>query len=165
MKHSVGMTFWTLALSLLMGGCFNPPAEPRPLVIARFLIEASATQAAIPVTLPVSGVKVRVIPKPVLTEFDILSVAEAQVDMGRCMLFRVTAPAARDLYRLTASQVGRRLVLVLNGQPVGARVIDRPVEGGMLFIFLELPAVALPQLADDLNYTAGKIQQEAAHKG
>jgi len=165
MKHCAAITFLSLALSLLMGGCASPPADSRPLVIARFLIEANASQAAIPVTLPVSGVRVRIIPKPVLTEFDILSVAEAQVDMGRCMLFRVTAPAARDLYRLTASQVGRRLVLVLNGQPVGARVIERPLEAGMLFIFLELPDAALPQLADDLNYTAGKILQEAARKG
>jgi hypothetical protein len=151
-----------LCFSMLMGGCVHQPLETHALVIARFLIEADATQTAIQVTLPLSGVAIRVAPKPVITEFDITSVAEAQVDLGRCVLFRLSNSAARDLYRLTATNIGQRLVLVLNGQPVGARVVDRPIEGGMLFIFLELPDETLGQLVDDLNFTTGKVQEEVA---
>lgn len=165
MKCSALFSILLLVLGLVASGCSNPPTDPRPLVIARFLVEEEATQDAIRVTLPLSGVAVRVNPKPVITEFDIVSVAEAQVDLGRCLLFRFSSPAARDLYRLTATNIGRRLVLVLNGQPVGARVVNRPVEGGMLFIFLELPDTALAQVVDDLNYTSDRIQQEAVHTG
>lgn len=146
-------------------GCANPPAETRATMVARFLMEADDTQAALPIMLPVSGVKLRVLPKPVVTEFDIVSVAEAQVDMGRCALFRFSAAAGRDLYRLTATNLGRRLVLVINGQPVGARVIDRPLENGLLFIFLEVPDNTLARTVEDLNYTTMRIQQEAARKG
>jgi len=92
-------------------------------------------------------------------------VVEAEVDLGRCALFRLSVPAGRDLYRLTAANISRRLVLVINGQAIGVRVIDRPIEGGMLFIFMEVPDAALSQLVADLNYTTRKIQEEAARKG
>jgi preprotein translocase subunit SecD len=149
----------------LLAGCASKPTDTRADVVARFLIEADASQPAINVVLPVSGVAVRVRPKPVVTEFDIIQVAEADVDLGRCALFRLSASAGRDVYRLTAANINRRLVLVMNGQPIGVRVIDRPIEGGLLFIFLEVPDASLRQLVDDLNHTTRKIQLEAARKG
>ncbi len=158
------ITIALLCLGLMAGGCSHSPTKTSNLVLARFLIEADASQAAIQVTLPISGVGVRVKPKPVLTEYDVVSVAEAQVDMGRCVLFHLSASAARDLYRLSATNIGRRLVLVMNGQPMGARVLDGPVEGGALFIFLELPDTALAQVVKDVNYTSDKIQQEAVRQ-
>jgi hypothetical protein len=149
----------------LLTSCASKPTSERSLVVARFLIEAGENQPAVNVVLPISGVAVRAQPKPVVTEFDIIEVVEAEVDLGRCALFRLSVPAGRDLYRLTAANISRRLVLVINGQAIGVRVIDRPIEGGMLFIFMEVPDAALSQLVADLNYTTRKIQEEAARKG
>ncbi|MFZ9682752.1 MAG: hypothetical protein ACO3DQ_06060, partial [Cephaloticoccus sp.] len=101
-------------------------------------------------------------PKPVLSEFDVAGVAEADVELGRCLAFRLTPGAARDLYRLSAAHLGSRLVLMINGQPVGARVLDRAIEGGVLFIFAELPDDALPALVQDLNRTTAALQSQAA---
>jgi hypothetical protein len=154
-----------LVLTGGLAGCRNRTADATPAVVPRFLIESDAGRGAIGVTLPVSGVHVRVAPKPVITEYDITSVAEARVDLGNCLLFQLTPAASRDLYRLSAENIGRRLVLLINGRPLGARVIDRPLEAGMLLIFVEVPDASLPALVDDLNHTAGVMQREAAQHG
>ena len=99
-----------------------------------------------------------------LSILDLVRVTEAKVDLGPCLLFQLTPAATRDIYRLSARNINRRLVLVLNGDPVGVRVIDRPVEAGMLFIFLEVPNAALPKLVVDLNRTCKRLQTEAAKK-
>ena len=151
--------------ALLLTGCQQGRTPVPPTAVARFLIESDATNAGVVVTLPASGVQVRTVPKPVITEFDLAGVAEVQVDLGRCLLFQLTPAASRDLYRLSAQNIGRRLVLLINGQALGARVIDRPLEPGTLFIFLEVPDTALKTMVEDLNRTTAWLQQEAARKG
>lgn len=164
MKRLRNFPVWTLALlSLLVFPACNSTRKVEPVsTVARFVIEADAGQPAVNVALPVSGVVLRVQPKPVITEFDIVGVAEAQVEMGRCLAFRLTGSAARDLYRLTGSNIGSRLVLVVDGQPLGARVIDRPIEGGVIFIFAEMPDAELAELVANLNTTAVLLQEQAA---
>jgi hypothetical protein len=162
-------TFFSTALLMLvlvggLAGCRSKTADLTPTVVPRFLIESDAGRGAIAVTLPVSGVQVRVAPKPVITEYDITSVAEARVDLGSCLLFQLTPAASRDLYRLSAENISRRLVLLINGQPMGARVIDRPLEAGMLFIFVEVPDASLPAMVKNLNHTAEIMQREAAKR-
>ena len=164
MKRLRNFSAWMLALPGLFAlpACHSPRnVEPVPAV-ARFVIEADAGQPAVTVALPISGVALRVQPKPVITEFDIVGVAEAQVEMGRCLAFQLSGSAARDLYRLTGSNIGSRLVLVVDGQPLGARVIDRPIEGGVIFIFAEVPDSKLAGLVSNLNNTAALLQEQAA---
>lgn len=145
----------------LLSACSTPPKPMPESVVARFVLEASEGQAAVNVTLPVSGVSIRAQPKPVITEFDIAGVAEAQVEMGRCLAFRLTGRASRDLYRLSVAHLGSRLILVIDGQSIGARVIDRAIEGGVIFIFAEMPDEFLPRLVENLNHTVALLQAPA----
>ncbi|MBW7895570.1 MAG: hypothetical protein H3C27_10695 [Opitutaceae bacterium] len=151
--------------TLLLAGCQHRRAPEPPTAVARFLIETEADSAAVVVTLPASGVRVRTAAKPVITEFDLAGVAEVQVDLGRCLLFQLTPAATRDLYRLSAQNLGRRLVLVINGRALGVRVLDRPLEADALFIFLEVPDNELKTMVEDLNRTTAWLQQEAARRG
>ncbi|KXU35888.1 hypothetical protein AXK11_04970 [Cephaloticoccus primus] len=152
-----------VAVAFCGGGCasWRKPTPP-PSAVARFFLEADAPQAGVELVLPVSEVVLRVVPKPVISEYDIAEVAEVQVDLGRCLAFRLTGPAARDLYRMSVSQGGKRLVLLINGQPLGARVLDGAIEGGVLFTFVELPDSALSELVRELNATAAFIQAQTA---
>ena len=144
-------------------GCASRASREATPAIARFFLESpSGRQAA--ATLPVSGVRIAIAPKPVITEFDIVNVELAQVELGKCLMFQLTPAAARDLYRLTASNQGRRLVLVLNGEAIGARVIERPLENGTIFTFVELPDERLPALVAGLKRTSAELQREAAKK-
>ena len=158
-----GRTAWLAGLGFLLAlaGCHAPPTPPAAPLVARFYLEARPAEAAISVRLPVSGVTVAVSPKPVLVEYDLAGVDVAQVELGRCLLFRLTPAAARDLYRLTGSAQGRRLVLLLNDQPAGARRLDQPVSDGALAIFVEMPDNELPTLAEKIRRTSAALAEAA----
>ncbi|KXU34011.1 hypothetical protein AXK12_08245 [Cephaloticoccus capnophilus] len=152
-----------LVFAGLGSGCVlwtKPP--PQPGAHAWFLLEADAEQEGVPLVLPVSGVAIRVAPKPVISEFDIVEAAVVEVDLGRCLGLRLTGEAARDLYRMSVSQMGRRLVLLVNGQALGARVIDGAIEGGVLFVFVEVADEELHALAREINTFAAAISAAKA---
>jgi hypothetical protein len=148
-------------LGLVLAGC---QSAPRPeTALARFFLETGDAQAEF-VTLPVSGVRIAVLPRPVITEFDIVDVEIAPGELGPCLRFQFAPAAARDLYRLTAANQGRRLVLVLNGAPLGAWRIDQPGERGMLDVFAEVPDPALPGLVTRLKETCAALHPPAAQR-
>ena len=116
------------------------------MTVARFLIEASEGDTFASVTLPVSGVQIAVNNKPAVTEFDFTGVQLAHADLGDFLVFSLTGDAARDVYRLTGNNQGKRLVLFINGKPVGARMIDRAFNTGAIAIFVAIPDDLLPDL-------------------
>lgn len=154
-----------LVLALLGAGCQTPPSAPPPLapLVARFYLETKPSDAGVPVKLPQSGLIITVAPKPVLVEYDIVNAEIAQVELGRCLLVQVSPAAARDLYRLTVSAVGRRLLLALNDQFVGARPIEAALDDGVVLIFLEMPDDQLPALVARLKLTSANLAA-AAHE-
>ena len=149
-----------LAAVLLIAGCESAAPRVESPAIARFFLESS-NGAGTTVTLPRSGVRVVVGPKPMLTEYDVLAVEVTRVELGRCLRFQLTPAAARDLLPLSEANVGRRLVLVLDGAPLGARRIERPLADGVVAIFVETPDDTLPLLAERLRITAADMQRRA----
>lgn len=150
----------SLILVLLASACATAPKRELAPAIARFFLESSDGSGGV-ATLPKSGVRIAVGLKPVISEFDIINVDVAQVDLGKCLRFQMTRSAARDLYRLTASNQDRRLVLLLNGAPMGARRIERPFDDGTILIFVEISDDALPALAESLRNTAAELKRSA----
>lgn len=147
-------------LVLLLAACATGPRKEPAGAVARFVLEHVRT-GSLQVELPVSGVRIAVSPKPVITEFDIVNVEVTQVEAGRCLLFQLTPWAARDMYRLTGQHVGERLVLVIDGVALGARRIERPIEDGVVLVFAEVPDEELPVLAEKLRSTAARLQRAA----
>lgn len=152
-----------LSALLAIAGC-NSSTKKKDFesTVARFLIEANEGDAFASVTLPVSGVQIAVNNKPVVTEFDFVGVELAQSDLGKFLVFHLTGDAARDIYRVTGNNQGRRLVLFINGKPVGARMIDRAFNTGSIAVFAAIPEELLPELAKNLNATSEDIQKEIA---
>lgn len=150
-----------LVAALLTAGCQTKPPSPldQPMV-ARFFMEVRSGTPGTTVQLPISRVVVNVNPKPVLVEYDLANVEFAKVDLGWCLYFQFTPAAARDLYRLSASNLGGRLVLMLNDAPAGARRLDQPIADGNLLIFAEVPNEELPVIAARLKRTAGILAKK-----
>lgn len=148
-----------------LAGCGTTP-ESRLVAdtVARFYLESPPGQGT-PVTLPRSQVGLRVNPKPVLTEGDLANVELVQVDLGRCLMFQLTPAAARDFYRLSVTNQGRRLVLHLNGAALGARRLDGAITDGVVFVFVELPDDELPGLVERLKRTIAAVQREVRRSG
>jgi hypothetical protein len=164
LRAGLGAIFLGGWLALLMAGCQSTPEEKNYVTtLARFFLETPSDRS-VAVTLPQSGVQVAVGSKPVFTEGDIVNVELMQVDLGKCLMFQLTPSAARDLYRVTASNQGKRLVLVINDVAVGARHIERPLLEGALLVFVELPDASLPTLVENLKKTSGTLQRAAARK-
>ncbi len=137
------------------------PATDFTPTLARFFIESTDTGTTT-VELPISGVRVPISAKPVFTEGDVVDVDLMQVELGKCLMFQLTPAAARDLYRLSGSSQGRRLVLMLNQIPVGARRIDAPLAEGRVLIFAEVAEAELPTLVTNLKKTAAELQRAMA---
>jgi len=138
---------------LFVGGCASPaPASYQP-VATRFYLESRPGEVASTVTLPRSGVAIPVNGGPVLLESDIAHVDLVQVDLGRCLLVQLKPAAARDLQRMAYAAAGRRLVLVVDGRPLGARRVDPSLADGNLMIFVELADERLPDLVRRLRQT------------
>ena len=147
----------TLALvGLVLAGCQSKAPQPTVAERARFFLESADGRGQV-VTLPQSGSRITVVPKAILTEFDVVNVTIAHVELGDCLVFHFTPAASRDLDRLTAANLGRRLVLVLGGIAFGARRISHAMDHGTLFTYVEVPDEALPALAASLNETAAAL--------
>lgn len=151
----------TCLLALALAACQTPPEKDFKSERARFLLESDSSDSVL-VTLPLSGVQIEVLPKPVFTEYDIVNVDIAHIELGDCLVFQMTPAAARDLQRLTTENQGRRLVLTLGGVAFGARRIDKPLLRGALFMYVETPDSTLPALRDSLNATAAMLHSPAA---
>jgi hypothetical protein len=148
------------ALLLVASGCSTAPVAANQPTLARFFLE-SFNDEGVRVVLPQSETAITVAVKPVFSEFDIAGVEIAQVELGKCLLFQLTPAAIRDLYRLTASSSGQRLVLMVNGRAVGARRIEQPLNEGTIAIFVEAPDETLPDLQSGLRKTALELQRRA----
>lgn len=154
-----------VALSLLaLAGCNSSTKKNYTPAVARFLVEANQNEAFASVTLPVSGVQISVNNKPVITEFDITGVELAQSDLGKFLVFTLTPDANRDVYRMSTTNQGKRLVLFINGAAVGARLIDRPFNTGTVAVYAALPEEKLPEYVKNLNDTSADIQKKLAQE-
>jgi hypothetical protein len=145
-----------LLTATFLGGCMSPPPANQPAV-ARFFLETRPGESGVAVQLPQSGTTLEIGPKPVLAEFDIVNAEVVQVDLGRCLLVQLTPAAARDLYRLSAGALGRRLVLTLDDRVLGARRVDQPMADGAVLVFVEVPDEQLPAIVRRIKHTSTQI--------
>lgn len=156
-----------LAVALLASlvGCVSGSRTRKPNfdpVAVRFVIEARANEAAVPLTLPISGTRISVLRAPVVTEFDLVGAEVIETDLGQAVVFLLTSPAARDMYRFSVANQGRRLVATLNGVALGARLIERPITEGALLVYLEMPDSELAEVVRDINLTSQDLQEQIA---
>ncbi|MEZ5278276.1 MAG: hypothetical protein R3F07_17980 [Opitutaceae bacterium] len=156
---------WTATARIILAGMLvgvagcatTPDYEPK---VTRVFVEANPLEGYSQVlVLPLSKVSIPIDPKPVLSELDIVGVDLVRVDLGLCLDFRLTPAAGRDLYRLSVNRMGRRLVLTINGVPVGVRLMDRPFSYGSIMFFVEIPNDELDKLVADLQATAIDVQK------
>lgn len=139
------------AVVLVFASCRSlAPVRHAPAARIAFRVE-SAAPGGRTLVLPESGVRVRVAPAPLLTGADIAGVGLSPGELGTSLLFRLTPSGVRALTREEPRAAGRRLVLTLNGAPLGARRIDGALRGRTVSIFVEQPETELPALVATLN--------------
>ncbi|MCC5807454.1 MAG: hypothetical protein JJU00_14110 [Opitutales bacterium] len=156
-RRWLSAVFLVAALCTSWTGCRTGGGSDGPAI--RFHLEASSmderTRHVVPVALPVSGTVIRINHFPVIVEEDVREVALARVDLGLCVVFALEPRAARALYRISTEHRGQRLVLLVDGEPLGARVLETVIDTGELFIFLEVDDDELPALVRSMRRARG----------
>jgi hypothetical protein len=145
-------------------GTFGKKEKNEEVVVARFLIESQEREAGAMVRLPQSGTAISVVPKTFFTEYDISNVEVLQGEFGPALMFQLTPEAGRDLFRHTVTNQGRRIVVTLNGQAVGAVRVDRPLSQGFIVAYVEMPGADLDKLTKAIVQTSKDAREEMERK-
>ena len=158
------LSLWGVVAALVLAaGCQSIAERDFEPVVPQFLLETPLqVRSATAVELPRSGVQIVVAAAPVLSESDVRNVELVKVDLGLCVMFEFTPEGTRALMRISAANLGRRLVVTLNGRPFGARMLDGPIIDGRLLTFVELPDDELSETVVNLKRTAQEIQTALA---
>ncbi len=151
-----------LAGLVLLSGCRTFRGEDFPSHVARFYVETSEAypeRFRVPVTLPYSEATIQIDPNIQIAEFDIENVEVFEAELGPAVAFRLSSDAARDFRMLTYNNQGRRLVLLVNELPVGAMMIRRGIEDGVISMYLEYPDEDLDELVEYINKTSAEARR------
>jgi len=152
---------FTLLLSVLaVGGCQAPPA---PKIFLQFYLQ-SPDVSGVAFTMPLSKLDYRRLPEAFLNSADITSVNEGFVTVAgertACVFFQFSPLGTHELMMQSASNVGRKIFLFSNGQPLGVRPIDQVIQSGQLFVFVEEPdQKALEQFVADVQSSQQRIAE------
>lgn len=113
------------------------------------------------VSLPVSGTEFRIFEEPVFDPSDIIRIEMVRVDRGVAVRYLLTPSAGRKLVRVSVDNMGYRFVFFNNEKPIGARMIDGPIENGIVYTFLEVPDEDLPELVTEMNRTLVEFRRRS----
>ncbi|MDQ8179692.1 hypothetical protein [Pelagicoccus sp. SDUM812005] len=159
MVKSVAFVLLSAVLALL--GCQSTGMDGVDFTRARFFLESGSNAGfSAALTLPVSRIQIPVEGQAIVSEYDYLSVDVVDVDLGRCLAFTLKPAAAREFYQISVGNQGKRLVLVINGEPLGVRKITGPIADGRIYVFLEVKDDRLMELARKLKDTNFEIQKK-----
>ena len=154
--------FFTFLGVCLLCGC-KKEQELKNLNLPRLMIENRGVDygdmKGTIVKLPVSGTRISIQDQPLVDEFNILNVELVKVDMGLALLVQVSAQGSHSLYRGSISNMGGRIVLMINGNAMGARRIDGPMEDGNFFTFVEVSDEELGKLVFDIKASLASIKK------
>ena len=114
--------------------------------------------------LPRSGTVIPLAPKAQFTEYDIERCTVMDNELGRSLVFELTSRAVKDLYRVTATNQGRRIVTVVNGLPIGAIRITSPISQGYIVTYVEVEDAELEKLAKEITQTSEDARKELEKK-
>jgi hypothetical protein len=155
-----------LGMALVFGGgCMSSSKKKDyPVSVVRFLLESDSRESGILVRLPKSGVTIAVEPKSYFTEYDIEKCEVVDGELGKALAFAFTAPAGRDLYRISVPNRGKRIVTTLNGVPIGARRIDSAVSQNFWVTYVEVPETEVLELAKNITRTSVDLRAELEKK-
>ncbi len=157
--------FGFLCLALVFAsGCKKEQEDDLNLKVPRLMIETRGVNygslTGEVATLPMTHTSIPLQRDPVVNEFEIMNVEMVKVDLGIALLVQVSEKGARALYRASVANNGGRVVLMINGNAIGARRLDGAIQDGNFYTFVELPDEELDQLVLDIKATLLKIQTD-----
>ena len=144
-------------------GCREDKVDLENLKVPRLMVESRSVQygdmGGPVVTLPVSQTSIPLQKEPVVSEFEIVNVELVKVELGLALMVQTSSTGARQLYRSSVTNMGNRIVLMINGNAVGAQRIGAAIEDGRFFTFVELPDEELGDLVLEIKDSLVELQK------
>jgi len=141
--------------AVFLPSCISLTHQKQDAFQPRFFIEAVGAELKsskiLSVQLPVSASVIQIKPVPSIPEFEIESVAVEQGNMGKYLQFKLKNKARLQLMSMCGEYRGRRLVLVLGQDPIGAWRINKILDNGSISTYVEIPDESLDTLAKQIN--------------
>ena len=157
------LIFFTSLGICLLSGC-KKEQYSKDLILPRLMIESRGVDyggmKGTTVKLPISETSINIQDQPLVNEFDILNVEMVKVDLGVALLVQVSTQASRALYRGSISNMGGRIVLMVNGNAIGARRIDGAIQDGNFYTFVEVDDEELGKLVFDIKASLASITKK-----
>jgi len=162
MNHIFRTLLLFSSICVLLGGCKKDDTieglkVPRLMIESRGVSYGSLTGETI--VLPVSGTRIQLQKEPLVNEFEIMNIELVEVDMGMALLLQLSERGARELYRGSVTNMGGRIVLTVNGNPIGARRIDGAIQDGNFYTFVEVDEAELGALVLDLRESLSELRE------
>lgn len=158
------LVFWFLLLTVavLTGGCLgsSKKRDPETNEVVRFMLESPARNPGALVRLPKSGTSIAISPKSYFTEYDVVKCDVIENELGKALVFELTPQAGRDLYRLSVTNQGLRLVTVVNGVAVGAQRINTPISNGYIITYVEVDEARMEEMAKNITETSAEARKD-----
>ncbi|MBC2594255.1 hypothetical protein H5P28_08265 [Ruficoccus amylovorans] len=111
-------------------------------------------------SLDKSGLRYTVFAQPIIQPWNVLNAELVKVDSGKLAFrFYFDDEGQRELYRTSVTNMGRMIVTVIDGKPIGARQIDGPMQGGLFYTFTELTDEEAMELLPKMQEAIKKINQ------
>lgn len=149
---------------LFLSGCRKEVA-PENLRVPRLYLEGRTMNygAMTParMVMPKSGTMIEVIKEPLLNEFEIVNAELVKVELGMALLLQLSDRGARSLYRASVVNAGNRVVVSINGNPVGFRRLDGAIMDGNFYCFVEMNNAALEELVIDIKESLAYVQTQS----
>ncbi|MGB0290416.1 MAG: hypothetical protein ACPGH0_02610 [Opitutales bacterium] len=146
---------------LILCGCRKEVA-PENLKVPRLYLEGRTMNygAITParMVMPKSGTLIEVMKEPLVNEFEIVNAEMVKVELGMALSLQLSDRAARNLYRASVVNTGNRVVVTINGNPVGFRRLDGAIIDGNFYSFVEMNDTALGELVIDLKESLAYLQ-------
>lgn len=112
-----------------------------PKYFIQFYME-SPGDTGVAFTLPESGLKFYRKPQPFLTAADVNWIQPGFVDVGTsrtvCIFIQFDVRGTHELDQQTGENIGRKIFLFANDKPMGVRFLDRGIQDGRMFMFVEV---------------------------
>lgn len=149
---------------LILCGCRKEVA-PENLKVPRLYLEGRTmnygAMSPARMVMPKSGTLIEVFKEPLVNEFGIVNAEMVKVELGMALLLQLSDRAARNLYRASVVNTGNRVVVTVNGNPVGFRRLDGAIIDGNFYSFVEMNDTALGELVVDLKESLAYLQTQS----
>ena len=153
------LTFCCAGLALGSGCALFGKHEPAATLAVHEQVDAAMPESRVrKVDVPKTGLTIPINPYPTLTEKDVQSAELHETAGGAAIILRFDIHGTMALQELSTRIRGGYIVTFLDGRPVAAWLVDRPIENGHMLLEGDFGEEEAKHAVSSFNSLAKKLR-------